>query len=97
MTFVLQAIKIHVKYCNKVYENSGVNLCWSIDNSLEVINAINRNMVSEINTFDFSILFTSLPLHLVKKLIRLIEKTFARAKTTFIVVCRNKAFFSNIN
>ena len=99
MTFVLQAIKTHVKkYCHKVYENSGVNLFWSIDNSLEVINAIKskRNMVSEINTFDFSTLYTSLPLHLVKnKLIGLIEKTFAREKTTFIVVSRNKAFFSN--
>jgi len=52
-------------------------------------------MVSEINTFDFSTLYTSLPLHLVKnKLIGLIEKTFARGKTTFIVVSRNKAFFS---
>ena len=29
------------------------------------------------------------------KLIGLIEKTFAREKTTFILVSRNKAFFSN--
>jgi len=101
MTFVLQAIKTHVKkYCQKVYENSGVNLFWSIDNSLQVINAIKskRNMVSEINTFDFSTLYTSLPLHLVKnKLIGLVKKPFAREKPTFIVVSRNKAFFSNSN
>jgi len=66
MTFVLQAIETHVKkYCQKVYENSVVNLFWSIDNSLEVINAIKskRNMVSDINTFKFSTLFTFLPLH----------------------------------
>jgi len=41
MTLVIQAIKTRVKkYCLKVYENSGVNFFWSIDNSLEVINAI---------------------------------------------------------
>jgi len=41
MTLVLQAIKTHVKVLSHfVYENSGVNLFWSIDNSLEVINAI---------------------------------------------------------
>jgi len=68
MALVLQAIKTHVKKdCLKVYENSGVNLLWSIDNSLEVINEIKskRYTVSEINTFDFSTLYTSLPLHLV--------------------------------
>ena len=67
--FGYKTIKTHVKkYCHKVYENSGVNLFWSIDNSLEVINAINskRYTVSEINTFDFLTLYTSLPLHLVK-------------------------------
>jgi len=56
MTFVLQAIKTHVKmYCHKGDGNSGVNLFWSIDNSLEVINAIKskRNMVSEINILIF--------------------------------------------
>jgi len=42
------------KYCIKVYQNIGVNLIWSIDNSLKVINAIEskRYTVSEINTFD---------------------------------------------
>jgi len=87
MTLVLQAIKANVKkYCLKVYENSGVNLFWSINNSLEVINAIKskRYTVSEINTYDFSTLYTSLPLHLVKlKLIELAEKTFARKKNDF--------------
>jgi len=62
---------------------TGVNLFWSIDNSLEVKNAIKskRYTVSEINTSDFSTLYTSLPLHLVQlKLIGLVEKTFAREK-----------------
>ena len=36
MTLVLQSINSHVS----VYEESGVNLFWSIDNFLEVINTI---------------------------------------------------------
>jgi len=55
----------------------GLFFFWSIDNSLEVINTISskRYTVSEINTFDFSTLYTSLPLHLVKtKLIGLVER-----------------------
>ena len=79
-------------------ENSGVNFFWFIDNSLEVINAIKckRYTVSEINTSDFSTLYTSFLLYLVKRnLIGLVEKFFAREKTTFVVVSKNKAFFSD--
>ena len=84
MALVLQAIKSHVKkYCLKVYENSGVNLFWSIDNSLEVINAIKskRYTVSEINTFDFSTLYTSLPLHLVNTKLMDLWKRLLQGKT----------------
>jgi len=43
-------------------------------------------MVSEINTFDLSTLYTSLPLHLVKnKLIGLVEKTFTREKKRLLL------------
>jgi len=87
MTLVLQAIKIHVKkYCLNVYEKSGVNLFWSIDNSLEVINVIKYKhyTVSEINFFYYSKCYTSLPLHLAKlKHIWLVEKTFAKEKNDF--------------
>jgi len=81
MTLVLHAIKTNVKSSLKVYENSGVNFCWSIDNLFEVINAIKskRYTVSKINAFKFSTLYTSLPLHLVKsKRIGLVEKTCQR-------------------
>ena len=38
VTSCLAAIKNHViKYCEKVYERSGKNLFWSIENSCEVI------------------------------------------------------------
>ena len=38
LTSCLTAVKDHViKYSNKVYENSGINLFWSIKNSSDVI------------------------------------------------------------
>ena len=43
-------------------------------------------MVSEINTFDFSTLYTSLPLHLVKnKLIGLVEKKLLQEKKRLLL------------
>ena len=39
----LTAVKNHViRYCEKVYERSGKNLFWSIKNSGEVLNKLNR-------------------------------------------------------
>ena len=99
MTLVLQAIKTHVKYCLNFYDNSSVNLFWSIDNSLEVTNAIKskRYTVSESNTFDISMLYTSLPLRLVKsKLLGLVKRLLPEKKTTFIVVSKKNDFFSDV-
>ena len=99
LTSCLTSIKSHVKkYSNKVYENSGINLFWSINNSLDVVECIEgrRFIVSTINTYDFSTLYTSIPQHLlIKKLIPLIEKTFAREKTTYIAINDRKSFFTN--
>jgi len=81
VAFVLQAIGAHVRRCcHGVCENSGVDLFWSMDNSLEVMGAIEsgRSMVSGIGAFGFSTLYASLPLHLVKnKLMGLVERAFA--------------------
>ena len=89
----LDNLAVQIVECLSFDRNTSSNF-----NSLEVINAIKskRYTVSEINTFDFSTLYTSLPLYLVKtKLIGLVEKTFAREKTSFVVVNKNKAFFSD--
>ena len=78
LTSCLSAIKDHViKYNEKVYENSGVNLFWSIKNSVEILDKLkNRHFrASSLNTYDFSTLYTTLPHHLIKaKLTQLIQK-----------------------
>lgn len=99
LTSCLTAVKGHiVNYCNKVYENSGINLFWSIKNSGEVLDKIrNRRFhATSFSTYDFSTLYTTLPHHLIKgRLIPLIQKTFARENTTFLACNNEKAFFTN--
>ena len=72
-----------IKYCEKVYEMSGKNLLWSIKNSCEVLNKLKSPgfRASSFSTYDFSTLYTTLPLphNLIKdKLVDLIERTFQR-------------------
>ena len=75
-------MKEHIKrYCDKAYENSGINLYWAIKNSNEVLVKLQNKhyQASSLSTYDFSTLYTTLPHNLIKlKLTNLIQKTFAR-------------------
>lgn len=99
LTSCLTAVKEHViKYCNKVYENSGINLFWSIKNSSDVLNKLESEQfhVSAVSTYDFSTLYTTLPHHLIKKkLLDLIEKTFGRENKLFLACNTERAFFTS--
>ena len=69
LTSCLTTIKKHViKYCEKVYEMSGKNLFWSIKNSCEAFNKLKSRgfRASGLSTYDFSTLYTTLPLNLIK-------------------------------
>ena len=53
-------------------------------------------MASKLSTYDFSTLYTTLPLHLIKdKLIALIERTFSREKTLCLACNEERAFFTS--
>ena len=99
LTTCLIKIKDHVeKYCNKTYENSGINLFWSIKNSNEILTKLDKlnYQACNISTYDFSTLYTTLPHDLIKKkLIQLIEKTFARERKLFLACNTERAFFTN--
>ena len=99
ITSCLTEIKNHViRYCEKVYVNSGFNMFWSIKNSSDILNKlIKKNFqVSEISTYDFSTLYTTLPHNLIKdKMTKLIKKTFAREKTTYLACNNDNAFFTD--
>ena len=52
--------------------------------------------MSQVSTYDFSTLYTTLPRALIKsKLVSLIEKTFAREKCLYLALNTKTAFFTN--
>ena len=80
----------------KVYEKSGKSLFWSIKNSCEVLNKLKSRgfRASSLSTYDFSTLYTTLPLNLIKdKLMDLIERTFQREGSLYIACNDKNAFF----
>jgi hypothetical protein len=87
----------HKKYCDAIYKYTGVNRMWIIDNSqtvLDQINNFNNDMkykINNINTYDFSTLYTNIPHKQLKKEINwVIEKAFYNDKKKFIYVNRFK-------
>ena len=68
ITSALTAVKCHViKYSEIAFSNSNVNYFWSIKNSSEVTEKLRlRNFQgSQVSSFDFSTLYTSLPRDLI--------------------------------
>ena len=100
ITSCLTEIKNHViRYCDRVYVNSGINMFWSIKNSSDILNKLvkRNNLVSTVSTYDFSTLYTTLPHNLIKdRITKLVQKTFAREKTIYLACNYNKAFFTDI-
>ena len=70
--------KIHKGYCKSIYNRNGYNYFWSVDNSKEVLDKLNNvNNPSSIHTYDFSTLYTNLPLDLVRnELFEMIDRYF---------------------
>ena len=69
ITSALTAVKDHViKYSETSFSNSNVNYFWSIKNSSEVVEKLRlRNFQgSQVSSFDFPTLNTSLPHDLIK-------------------------------
>ena len=65
---------------------------WSIKNSTDVLDKLKSRgfRASSLSTYDFSILYTTLPHTLIKKkLINLIETTFQRVGTLYLA-CNDK-------
>ena len=73
---------------------------WSIDNSSECLNKIKNINAKSVYTFDFSTLYTNLPLDDIHdKLTQLIKKMYKNANSEYILVnlYTKKAFWSQIN
>ena len=70
--------RVHKGYCKSIYSRNGYNYFWSVDNSKEVIDKLNSvKNPSAIHTYDFSTLYTNLPLNLVRdELFEMIDRYF---------------------
>ena len=101
LTSCLTAVKNHViRYCEKVYERSSKYLCWSVENSGEVLNKLKSRgfHATSLSTYDFSTLYSTLPHNSIKeKLINLIEWTFKREGSPYIAFNERQAFFTSGN
>ena len=99
ITSALTAVKDHViKYSETAFSNSNVNYFWSIKNSFEVIEKLRlRNFQgSQVSSFDFSTLYTSLPHDLIKtKVLSLVKWCFDRESKTYLCTSAKAGFFSN--
>ncbi len=76
-------------YCNGIYNYTGTNRMWILDNSLKLkrkIDECNNNMTAHcISTCDFSTLYTTICHQLLKDTIsELIDLSFKKTKKTYI-------------
>ena len=100
LALVLKFIKNHLKnYCNVAKRRSGISYYWSIDNSVEFADRLaNVKHATSFETFDFSTLYTNLPLDdIFKNLQQLIIKMFGNSPSSAILVnvYTKKAFWFN--
>ena len=92
-------ISVRKNYCKKIYDLTGIKRWWVIDNNVDVISCINKindkNGAKNINTYDFSTLYTSIPHDKLKTALKnIITKTFAATDKKFLTIYGNTASFT---
>ena len=98
VSLALKCIKTHFKnYCAVIKKRTGLNFFWSIDNSVEFLGKLtNIEHAKSIKTYDFSTLYTNLPLdYIFDCLQKLIVKMFnnSGSQSLLINADRRKAFW----
>ena len=85
------------KYCEAIYNNSGINLFWSIDSSLQFLNTLNNNDVYNLQVYDFTTLYTRLDLVEVETMINEVVDLIFSDRNKYICISKadhNICFFS---
>ena len=102
LTSILTTIKTGLqKYCDIVFSHSGINQMWILKNSKQLLENIQANSLSSINsikTFDFSTLYTTIPHDKLKsRLASLVKQAFysknGKKRYEYIVVNYNSSYF----
>lgn len=90
--------KYFKKYCEAIYNNSGINMFWSIDSSSEFLEAIKNSDVYNIQVYDFTTLYTRLDLIEVENMINEVVDLIFSDRNRYICISKrdsNTCFFSN--
>ena len=101
LTKCLRLIENHLRFvCQNYKKNYGINPMWILKNSLSVHKIIasfnHKKNCTNIKTYDFSTLYTSIPHTLLKaKISWVITKAFTTSKKMFISVYKNSAAWTN--
>ena len=94
---ILQLImKIHRRYCNKIKFYTGIERFWIIENNAQVLEDIkfinSKRNARNIKTFDFSTLYTKIPLDdLKEKLKEIVDKAFKGGHNKYIQITSKTA------
>ena len=87
------------RYCKAIYNYSGINRFWIIDNYspvLQLVNKCNSKTVSDIKTYGFSTLYTSIPHTKLKEAIEwAVKKAFYGSGKKYITVRGLRIFWSD--
>ena len=77
LTHIKQGLQ---KYCETAYSRSGINQMWILKNSKELLDHLksqNFNLITNIKSFDFSTLYTTIPHQkLISRLATIIRNSF---------------------
>ena len=98
LTHIKQGVQ---KYCETAYSRSGVNQMWILKNSKELLDHLkspNFNLITNIKSFDFSTLYTTIPHQKLKsRLATIIRNSFLRKngnrRYKYLVLGREGPYF----
>ena len=84
-------------YCKSIYERTGINCDWSINNSIQFIEHINNLDQYNLQVYDFTTLYTNLDLGVIETLVNeMIDLIFNKSFNKYLCVERfgDRGFFS---
>jgi hypothetical protein len=103
LTSCLKLITHHYKqYCNGIFCRTGVNCFWVIDNSQQVLSALDKinyfSTAKHFDSYDFSTLYTSIPHAALKEALEsLIQEAYKVRDSEYIVADTNgNAYWSDV-
>ena len=96
----LKLLREHFKkYCSAIYNNSGINLFWSIESSQQFLNTLHNNEVYNLQVYDFTTLYTKLDLKEVEDMINEVIDLIFSNQNKYICISKfdtSKCFFKKV-